>query len=159
MVQLNVDVIVTANDAAGRAAQQATKSVPIVIAIIGDPVGSGFVATLARPGGNITGLSIQSPDLTAKRLQLLKEAVPNVSRVALLADTLKGEGPDEVIHVAAPGSALPEPGTQLVAELDWERRHRLMRMHTCLHLLRPFERTERRVIEADSAERLLPPSA
>src|SRR5438874_6688755 len=52
-----------------------------------------------------------------------------------IVDTLKGEGPDEVIHVAAPGSALPEPGTQLVAELDWERRHRLMRMHTCLHLL------------------------
>ncbi len=52
-----------------------------------------------------------------------------------IIDTLKGEGPDEVIHVAAPGSALPEPGTELVAELDWERRHRLMRMHTCLHLL------------------------
>ncbi len=52
-----------------------------------------------------------------------------------IIDTLKGEGPDEVIHVAAPGSVLPEPGTELVAELDWERRHRLMRMHTCLHLL------------------------
>jgi misacylated tRNA(Ala) deacylase len=52
-----------------------------------------------------------------------------------IIDTCKGEGPDEVIHVAAPGSAVPEPGTELVAELDWERRHRLMRMHTCLHLL------------------------
>src|SRR6267378_4057284 len=50
-------------------------------------------------------------------------------------DTLKGELPDEVIHVAAPGSLLPAPGAELVAELDWERRHRLMRMHTCLHLL------------------------
>src|SRR5438874_3692742 len=52
-----------------------------------------------------------------------------------IADTIKGEAPDEVIHVPAPGAALPQPGTELVAELDWERRHRLMRMHTCLHLL------------------------
>ncbi len=52
-----------------------------------------------------------------------------------IADTVKGGGPDEVIHVPAPGSALPETGTELVAEIDWERRYRLMRMHTCLHLL------------------------
>ena len=52
-----------------------------------------------------------------------------------IVDTIKGGGPDEVIHVPAPGSALPEPGTELVAEIDWERRYRLMRMHTCLHLL------------------------
>ena len=52
-----------------------------------------------------------------------------------IIDTLKGELPDEVIHVPAPGTDLPEPGTELVAELDWDRRHRLMRMHTCLHLL------------------------
>jgi misacylated tRNA(Ala) deacylase len=52
-----------------------------------------------------------------------------------IIDTVKGEGPDEVIHVAAPGSAVPEPGAEVTAELDWDRRHRLMRMHTCLHLL------------------------
>ena len=52
-----------------------------------------------------------------------------------IVDTLKGALPDEVIHVPAPGSELPEPGTEVVAEIDWERRHRLMRMHTCLHLL------------------------
>ena len=52
-----------------------------------------------------------------------------------VVDTIKGELPDEVIHIAAPGSALPEPGTELLAEIDWDRRHRLMRMHTCLHLL------------------------
>jgi misacylated tRNA(Ala) deacylase len=52
-----------------------------------------------------------------------------------IVDTVKGEAPDEVIHVPAPGTAVPEPGTELTAELDWERRHRLMRMHTCLHLL------------------------
>ena len=52
-----------------------------------------------------------------------------------IGDTIKGGGPDEVIHIPAPGSALPAPGTELVAEIDWERRYRLMRMHTCLHLL------------------------
>jgi misacylated tRNA(Ala) deacylase len=52
-----------------------------------------------------------------------------------IADTVKGDGPDEVIHIPAAGSALPEMGTELVAEIDWERRYRLMRMHTCLHLL------------------------
>ncbi len=52
-----------------------------------------------------------------------------------IVDTRKGEAPDEVIHVPAPGSAMPEPGVELVAEIDWQRRHRLMRMHTCLHLL------------------------
>ncbi len=52
-----------------------------------------------------------------------------------IVDTLKGEAPDEVVHVPAPGAALPEPGTEVTAEIDWERRHRLMRMHTCLHLL------------------------
>jgi misacylated tRNA(Ala) deacylase len=52
-----------------------------------------------------------------------------------IADTVKGGGPDDVIHIPAPGSALPVPGTELVAEIDWERRYRLMRVHTCLHLL------------------------
>jgi misacylated tRNA(Ala) deacylase len=52
-----------------------------------------------------------------------------------IIDTVKGDGPDVVVHIPAPGSALPEPGTELVAEIDWERRYRLMRMHTCLHLL------------------------
>src|SRR5215213_4810696 len=53
----------------------------------------------------------------------------------VIADTVKGEGPDEVIHIPAPGAVVPEPGTEVTAEIDWERRHRLMRMHTCLHLL------------------------
>jgi misacylated tRNA(Ala) deacylase len=57
------------------------------------------------------------------------------SREIAIVDTIKGDGPDAVIHIPAPGSALPDPGTELVAEIDWERRYRLMRMHTCLHLL------------------------
>jgi putative ABC transport system substrate-binding protein len=86
MVKLKVDVIVAANDAAGRAAQRATKTIPIVIAIIGDPVGGGFAASLARPGGNVTGLTASAPEVTAKRLQILKEAFPSLARVGLLVD-------------------------------------------------------------------------
>jgi ABC-type uncharacterized transport system substrate-binding protein len=86
MLKLNVDVIVAANDAAGRAAQRATKTTPIVIAIIGDPVGGGFAATLAKPGGNVTGLTASGPDVAAKRLQILKEAFPSMTSVGVLVD-------------------------------------------------------------------------
>jgi putative ABC transport system substrate-binding protein len=86
-VRLHVDVIVAANTAAGQAAQRATKIIPIVIPTMADPVADGFVASLAQPRGNITGLSFQSSDLQGKRLQLLREALPSVSRVALLMDS------------------------------------------------------------------------
>jgi putative ABC transport system substrate-binding protein len=86
MVRLNVDVIVAANDVAGRAAQRATKTIPIVIVVIGDPVGGGFAVTLSRPGGNVTGLTTQGTDVAAKRLQFFNEAVPHLSRIALLVD-------------------------------------------------------------------------
>jgi putative ABC transport system substrate-binding protein len=82
LVRLKVDIIITAGAPAARAAKEATSTVPIVMTQIGDPVGSGFVASLARPGGNITGLSILAPELSGKRLDLLKEIVPNLSRVA-----------------------------------------------------------------------------
>jgi putative ABC transport system substrate-binding protein len=86
IVKLNVDVIVAANDAAGRAAQRATKTIPIVVAIIGDPVGGGFATSLAKPGGNVTGLTVSGPELSAKQLQIFKEALPRLSRVGLLVD-------------------------------------------------------------------------
>ena len=86
VVRLKVDVIVAANSPAGYAAQRATRTIPIVIPTMADPVSDGFVASIARPGGNITGLTFQSPELQGKRLQLLKEALPPVSRVALLMD-------------------------------------------------------------------------
>jgi putative ABC transport system substrate-binding protein len=84
-VRLKVDVIVTSGGAV-LAAKQATSVIPIVFAVANDPVGNGFVATLARPGGNVTGLSLQSPDLAGKRLELLREIVPGLRRVAILAD-------------------------------------------------------------------------
>jgi putative ABC transport system substrate-binding protein len=84
LVRSKVDVIVAETGAATRAAQQATRTIPIVMSLVNDPVGSGLVASLARPGGNVTGLTIMSPDLVGKQLELLKEVVPKVSRVALL---------------------------------------------------------------------------
>jgi putative ABC transport system substrate-binding protein len=84
LIQLKVDVLVTAGAPGIRAAKQATTTIPIVMAVGGDPVGSGFVASLARPGGNITGLSNLAEDLVAKLLELLREAVPGGSRVAVL---------------------------------------------------------------------------
>jgi len=86
LVRLKVDLIVTSGGIAIRAAQHATSTIPIVMAGTGDPVQAGFVASLAAPGGNITGVSYLRSDLNAKWLELLKEAVPGASRVAVLAD-------------------------------------------------------------------------
>jgi putative ABC transport system substrate-binding protein len=80
-----VDVIVTAASA-GYAAKQVTSTIPIVLAVATDPVGDGLVASLARPGGNVTGLSLQQKDVAGKRVGLLHEMLPNLHRVAILAD-------------------------------------------------------------------------
>jgi putative ABC transport system substrate-binding protein len=84
LVSLRPDVIVTHGTPGCRAAKEATTTIPVVMAAVGDPVRSGLVASLARPGGNLTGNSIVDPDLTLKRLQLVKEVIPNASRVGLL---------------------------------------------------------------------------
>ena len=84
LVRSKVDVIVAVSAAATQAAQQATRTIPIVMSLVNDPVGSGLVDTLARPGGNVTGLTIVSPDLVGKEIELLKEVAPKASRVALL---------------------------------------------------------------------------
>ena len=84
LVRLNVDLIVASNSLAARAVQQATTTIPIVVPVMGDPVGDGLVASLARPGGNITGLTFLGPELVPKRLALLKEALPTTLHVAAL---------------------------------------------------------------------------
>jgi len=84
LVGSKVDVIVAVSTPAIEAAKNATKTIPIIMAGVSDPVGTGFVASLARPGGNITGLSLQSPELSGKRLELLKEIIPKLSRVTFL---------------------------------------------------------------------------
>jgi putative ABC transport system substrate-binding protein len=84
LVRLPVDIFVTGGPIATRAAKDATQTIPIVMAMVNDPVGEGFVDSLARPGGNLTGLSTLGPELAGKRLQLLTELRPTLSRVALL---------------------------------------------------------------------------
>jgi putative ABC transport system substrate-binding protein len=86
LVKLKVDVLVAGPTEAVKAAQTATKTIPIVMAFVSDPVASGFVANIARPGGNITGLSLQSPETSGKRVQLLREVAPTVARIAILSD-------------------------------------------------------------------------
>jgi putative tryptophan/tyrosine transport system substrate-binding protein len=90
LVRLKVDVIVTITPPGVRAAKQATSTIPIVMGAVDDAVEQGFVASLARPGGNITGASSLNPELSGKRLELLKEAFPKVSRVAVLREAIGG---------------------------------------------------------------------
>ena len=86
LVRLNVDIILTVSTPAAQAGQQATRSIPIVMTNVSDPVEIGLVSSLARPGGNVTGLSLMHPDLSGKRLELLKEVIPKLSRVAVLSN-------------------------------------------------------------------------
>jgi putative ABC transport system substrate-binding protein len=89
LVRLTVDLIVSAAPIPTCSAKQATSTIPIVMAFDDDPVGSNFVASLARPGGNITGLSTLSPEISGKQLELLKEIAPNLSRVGVLGDVTR----------------------------------------------------------------------
>ena len=88
LVGLNVDVIVASSNPAIIALRKATSTIPIVMSVVGDPVGAGFVRSLARPGGNVTGLSQLAEGLSAKRLELLKEAVSTLTRVAVLRNPM-----------------------------------------------------------------------
>src|SRR5207247_3788991 len=87
LVRLKVDVIVTRGAAPTRSAKEVSNTIPIVMSSGGDPVSDGFVASLARPGGNITGLSTLAPEISGKQLELLKEIVPKLSRLAVLGDS------------------------------------------------------------------------
>ena len=104
LVRLKVDVIVTGGPASTRAAKEATSTIPIVMEFDNDPVGNGFVPSLARPGGNITGLSTLAPELSGKQLELLKEIVTKLSRVAVFGNT------------TLPGNAQALRETELAAE-------------------------------------------
>ena len=91
LVRLKVDLIVTTSGPSALAAKKATTSIPIVMANAGDPVGEGLVASLARPGGNVTGFSSMSFELATKRLEILKDTVPKLARVGLLRLREAGE--------------------------------------------------------------------
>jgi putative tryptophan/tyrosine transport system substrate-binding protein len=103
--RLNPDVILTSG-AAGAAIKRATSVIPVVLALANDPVGDGWVANLSRPGGNITGLSLLTPDLVGKRIELLRELLPNLHRVAVLADVGVPSSKAEMKEVQRVGSGL-----------------------------------------------------
>jgi putative ABC transport system substrate-binding protein len=105
LVRLNVDVIVAEGTVAALAAKQATRTIPIVMVYIADPVASGLVSSLGRPGGNVTGSTMLGPEITRKNLQLLKEAAPGVSRVTVLIDS------------SNPGQTLPDEQMAAAAEV------------------------------------------
>ena len=110
LVRRKVDVIVASVTTDARAAQKATRAIPIVVAAATDPVATGLVESLARPGGNITGLSQMAPQLAGKRLELLKEIVPKLSRVAVLWNS---QGPASTLH----WKEIQLPAQQLGVEL------------------------------------------
>jgi putative ABC transport system substrate-binding protein len=104
LVRLNVALIVTAGSPVTQAARQETSSIPVVMGLDPDPVGNGFVASLAKPGGNITGLSALSPEISGRQLEILKEIVPKLSRVAVLGSSTR------------PGNAQALKETELAAQ-------------------------------------------
>src|SRR5918996_1248755 len=110
LVHLKVEVIVTAGPSATRAAKQATTTIPIVMAQDSDPVASGLVASLARPGGSITGLSRLSPELSGKQLELLKETVPTLSQLAVFENSTQPGNRQSLNEVELAAGAL---GVQL----------------------------------------------
>jgi len=112
LVKMNVDVIVAANAASAQAAKETTTKIPIVMIVLVDPVAAGVVASLARPGGNITGLSHIGPELVGKHLELLKEVVPKISRVAALGNPANPGTAPQLQEAKAAAQAL---GLQLQA--------------------------------------------
>jgi len=116
LIALNVDVIVTAGTPATLAVKKATRSVPLVMVAVGDPVGTGIVASLARPGGNITGLTSIAHDLDGKRLELLREVIPGVSHIAVLWNSAS---PLQVIQERATRAAAQVLGIKLLSLGVW----------------------------------------
>jgi putative tryptophan/tyrosine transport system substrate-binding protein len=110
LVRLKVDVIITSGPTITRAAKEATVTIPIVMAFDSDPIGNGFIASLARPGGNITGLSALAPELSGKQLELLKEIVPTLSRVAVLGNSNEPANPKTLKEIELAAGAF---GVQL----------------------------------------------
>jgi putative ABC transport system substrate-binding protein len=106
LVRRKADVIVTWGTATALAAKQATSTIPIVFTIVGDPIGSGLVASLARPGGNVTGLSSQHADSAGKRLELMREVVPNLHRLAIMVNVGNPGPVQEMRDVEAMGHQL-----------------------------------------------------
>ena len=106
LARVKVDAIVTQGTQATDAARRAVTSIPIVFAVAGDPVGTGLVASLARPGGNVTGLTDIAPEIAGKRLELLREAVPGIARIAVLWNPANPSAAPQMKDTAAVGRSL-----------------------------------------------------
>ena len=117
LVHLKVDLIVVSGTPASLAAKRATHTIPIVMANVGDPVGAGLVASLARPGGNVTGLASLSTQLITKRLEILKDAVPRLSRIGLL-QTLGSAGDLQLKEIRPAASALNLKLDEIETQID-----------------------------------------
>jgi putative ABC transport system substrate-binding protein len=122
LVRSNVDVIVTGGTSATKALKTATQTIPIVMAIVGDPVAAGLADSLARPGGNATGFSIVAPELGTKRLELLKEIVPNLSSIAVLSNAKNPQSKIEMkeMQTAAQAMALQLHSAEISTEVGLE---------------------------------------
>ena len=160
LVRTKPDVIVTGSTVAALAVKHATATIPVVIANVGDPVASGLVASLARPGGNITGLSSMSPDLSGKRLELLKETVPRLTRVGVLWDP-GGTGQEaQIKETEVAGRALGVQVQLLAVRIpeDFESAFKAStggRAHALIILQTPLINTNRpRIVEFASENRL-----
>jgi putative tryptophan/tyrosine transport system substrate-binding protein len=122
LVSLNVELIVSAGPIVTRRFHEATKTIPIIMAQDNDPVGNGFVSSLARPGGNITGLATLAPDLSGKQLELLKELIPKLSRVAVLGTSIEPGNAQTVreIELAAAGLKVKIQSLDVLGPKDFE---------------------------------------
>jgi len=132
LVRIKADVIVTAGTPGALAAKQATKTIPIVMMVAGDAVGTGLVASLARPGGNVTGSTTIVQELEGKRLELLKEVVPGLSRVAILANPTNPVNPIVLKQTRLAAGALHlklDPSWTSRQLPSWNRPSRRSRAH------------------------------
>jgi ABC-type uncharacterized transport system substrate-binding protein len=160
LVRLNVDVIVAGGSTAIRATKNATKLIPIVMAHGSDPVELGYVASLARPGGNITGLTHLAPELGGKRLELLKDMIAQLSRVAVLTDPgTGGHGPQmRELEVAAPALGLQLRAVEVRAPNELESAFSAMttwRAGAFIGLQQPtLDRLRQRIVDLAAKNRL-----
>ncbi len=150
LVGLKVDIIVTSGPHAIRAAQRATSTIPIVMAIVDDPVEQGFIQSFARPGGNLTGLSFQDSELETRRLQLLREAIPGIVRVAALWDsTASGPTALKAVKRAASSMGLILQVLEVHGAQDFERTFqaaRQQRAQAVIQLASPLFAAHRKTI-------------
>jgi putative tryptophan/tyrosine transport system substrate-binding protein len=161
LVRLDVHLIVAVATPAAHAAKHATTTIPIVMVDVGDPVATGLVPNLARPGGNITGLATLSPELSGKRLELLKEAVPSASRIAIFSNPTSLTNPLQLkqVHIGAQALALEIQLLELLKSEDFEPAFATMvhqRTNAFMVLPDPVFNAQRTRIVALAAKHRLP---